>query len=132
MSNTRKLRSPRPIALPEPVIDARRVQACVRACAHISTAALESGLVGEVLESHGLLLFSVALAANLSAQGKNPADYLDFAGVARPAAVLGGRLEASGFEEHLNRTWEREHGERLGTGAGVTGLVPLSRRRKAS
>ena len=121
----------RPVPLrPMPAsADARRTQACLTACAHVSTNALESGLVQEALEALGLLQTGRAIAAQVAAQGKNPADYFDFARAVQQAAAISRRLEASGFNEAMNRAWERRTGKSLDA-QPATVLVPLRERRR--
>ncbi len=109
--------------------DERRIQACRTACAHLSTDALESGLVLDALEALGLLQTGMAIAAEVAAQGKNPADYFDFARAVQQAADVSRRLEASGFNEAMNQAYERRTGESLDA-QPVTVLVPLRERRQ--
>ncbi len=104
--------------------DDRRIRACLQACAHISTEALESGLVHAVFEELGLATTAHALAADLARQGKNPADYINFARGVKQAAPVLRRMEASGYNEAQNRAWEARTGQQLDTG-GATVLHPL-------
>ncbi len=110
--------------------DERRVAACVKACEHISAAALESGLVHDALNELGLLQFAMALAARMVAQGKNPADYFDFARSVKQTAAISARMEASGFNEAANRAWEARTGQKLGEDPSDIVLAPLGTRKK--
>jgi len=107
--------------------DARRIDACLKACADISTEALEAGLVHDVFEAEGMLVTGVALAAEVASQGKNPAQYVDFARMVKQFAPLNGRVERSGYNEAQNRAYEARHGKSLGSEASTI-LTPLSKR----
>ena len=123
-----KGRSVPPRRIPAPA-DERRIQACLTACEHLSTNALESGLVQDALDALGLVQTGMAIAAEVAAQGKNPADYFDFAKAVKQAAAISRRLEASGFNEAMNQAYERRTGESLDV-QPVTVLVPLRERRR--
>ena len=110
--------------------DERRVQACLAACAHLSTEALESGLVHDALEALGLLQTGMALAADIASRGANPADYFDFARLVRQIAPIAARVEASGFNEAANRAWEARTGQPLAD-VPDTVLLPLKARRRS-
>ena len=114
--------------IPHPTHE-RRIQACLTACEHLSTDALESGLVQDALDALGLLQAGMAIAATVAGQGKNPADYFDFARAVQQAADVSRRLEASGFNEAMNQAYERRTGESLDV-QPVTVLVPLRERRR--
>ncbi len=119
-----KGRTPPPRQLPADA-DERRIAAALKACEHISTEALESGLIAEALDAVGLLQTAMALAAAVAAQGKNPADYVDFARAVKQASAIAQRLAASGFNEARNREWEARTGEKLGEDLADVVLTPL-------
>ena len=128
MSNRRKVRPNVTTSHTSPVVNEdRRIQACLKACEHISTEALESGLVHDVFEMMTMLQIAVGVANQARAEGKNPADYLDFDRVLKAAAPVAARMEASGFSEAANRAWEARN-ESLDAD-GEFSIVPLSRRR---
>ncbi len=108
-------------------IDDRRIRACLKACAHISTEALEAGLVHDVFEAEGMLVTGVALAAEIASQGKNPAHYVDFARMVKQFAPLNGRVERSGYNEAQNRADEARYGRQLESEASTV-LTPLRKR----
>ena len=114
---------------PPPLADDRRIRACLKACEHISTEELEAGLVRDALEEFGFLQVGIGIAHQVVREGKNPAHYVDFLGLAQHSAPIGGRIEASGFAEAMNRAWERRTGQKLGDEDGTV-LVPLSTRRQ--
>ncbi len=124
-----KGRTPPPRQLPADADD-RRIAACLKACEHISTEALESGLVRDALNELGLLQFTMALAARVAAEGKNPALYVDFANSVRHTAAISARLERSGFNEAMNRACEERTGEKLGENSEDIVLAPLGTRKK--
>ncbi len=116
MSNRRKLR-PNVTTSRTPVDHDRRVRACLKA-----------GLVHDVFETMTMLQVAVGVAQQVSAEGKNPADYLDFDRVQRMAAPVAARMEASGFSEASNRAWEARNGT-FDTGEEFS-IVPRSKRRR--
>jgi hypothetical protein len=117
----------RNVPLADITADDRRIQACLKACANISTEALEAGLVHDVFEAEGMLVTGLALAAEIAAQGKNPAQYVDFARMVKQFTALNGRVERSGYNEAQNRAWERRNGRPLEADKGVV-LAPLGKR----
>ena len=119
-----KGRTPPPRKLPADADD-RRIAAALKACEGISTAALESGLVRDALNELGQVQTALAIAAALAAQGRNPADYFDFARAVQQARQIAQRLERSGFNEHLNREWEARTGESLDGPSEEIVLTPL-------
>ncbi len=118
---------PRDLPVDDIVIDERRTRACLKACAHISTEALETGLVHDVFEAEGMLVTGIDLAADIAAQGKNPAHYVDFARMVKQFAPLNGRLERSGYNEAQNRAYEARYGRQLESEASTV-LTPLRKR----
>ena len=119
-----KGRTPPPRKLPADADD-RRIAAALKAVEGISTTALEAGLVVDALDALGMVQTAMAIAAEVSSQGKNPARYVDFARAVRQFAPSDRRLEASGFTEHLNKAWERRTGEKLGEQPSDRVLTPL-------
>ena len=111
--------------------DERRIHAALKACEGISTAALESGLVRDALDELGQVQTALALAARVAAQGRNPADYFDFARAVQQARQIAQRLERSGFNEHLNREWEKRTGQSLDEPEDIV-LTPLRQRTPAA
>ncbi len=91
-------------------------------------AALESGLVHDALDAFGMTQTLMAVAARVAAEGKNPADYVDFVATARRFAPIVARLEASGFNEALNKAWEARTGESLDDPNDIL-LAPLGTRK---
>lgn len=83
-----------------------------------------------VFESHGLALTGLALAAKVTAEGKNPADYLDFQSMVRQARPISARVARSGFDEAMNQAWERKTGTSLSSLSDDGALVPLRHRRQ--
>ncbi len=124
-----KGRTPPPRALPSDT-DERRIAAALKACEGISTAALESGLVADALNELGQVQFVLALAAEAASQGKNPELYVNFANSVKHTAAISMRLEASGFNEAMNRAWEARTGEKLSDAPGDIVLDPLGTRKK--
>ncbi len=118
---------PRDLPANDIVTDDRRIRACLKACADISTEALEAGLVHDVFEAEGMLVTGIALASDIAAQGKNPAQYVDFARMVKQFAPLNGRVERSGYNEAQNRAYEARHGTSLEAETGMV-LTPLARR----
>ncbi len=128
MSNRRKLRPNVTTSHASPVDQDRRIRACLKACEHISTEALESGLVHDVFEMMTMLQIAVGVAKQMSAEGKNPAEYIDIDRVLKAAAPVAARMEASGFSEAANRAWEARNGP-IDDGEEFS-IVPLSKRRR--
>ncbi len=126
-----KGRTPPPRKLPADA-DERRIAAALKAVEHISTAALESGLVSDALDELGQVQTALAIAARVAAQGRNPADYFDFARAVQQARQIAQRLERSGFNEHLNREWEKRTGQSLDDSDEDIVLEPLRQRTPAA